>query len=616
MNNLKFLLPILFVLLAVPTGLYAQTGGSSSATGIIAPTSSGGGGGGMSDLIDDTTPQLGGDLDTNSMSIFWSKGADVASATELLVLTDGNSFDVTGTTAITSIEESADAFGVGSIIMLEFDGILTLTHNASDLVLPGGANITTAAGDTAFFQKYASGDWRCVNYQILADVPGAGGGDVTAASNLGDNLLIRGDGAVKGVQNSGITVDDSDNITGLGDLTGTSGQMTLTGGTASGDDILITSTSNATKGYIGLGSLTAGLVYDETNHRFSMGVDEFETTIAGFAVGSKLTTHTEGAADALDIMQHRHSDVGILGTAQAFARSRGTEASETAVQDGDSLAKLLIYGHDGTDYEAGASIEFEVDGTVAAGAMGTAMFFSTTPDGAAAVVERVRIDQAGNLGIGEAAPLNLLHIGGVFSDNIYGSGGETGSNYSMLWGGAAGAARWGLRVATSAASEDLYLDGNLTGTPANIMTWAKDTGNVGIGVTSPSTILHVDSNDANTVAIQTIENTAGDFQIFRSDATPESAITGSIGDLCVDSTNGDLYVKESGSATNTGWHGVHSSTGGSGLNTALSNPDAPIEISASNNDAGTGNTYFGASAGSNIISGGNYNTFFGLSSGN
>ncbi len=44
-------------------------------------------------------------------------------------------------------------------------------------------------------------------------------GSVTAASNLGDNLLIRGDGAVKGVQNSGVSIDDSDNITGAGEIT-------------------------------------------------------------------------------------------------------------------------------------------------------------------------------------------------------------------------------------------------------------------------------------------------------------------------------------------------------------------------------------------------------------
>ena len=122
-------------------------------------------------LADDTSPQLGAALDTNSKAVYWSKGADVASATELLVLTDGNSFDVTGTTTITSIEETADAFGIGSIIQLQFDGALTLTHHATDLILPGAANITTAAGDVALLQKYASGDWRCCSYSKADGTP-------------------------------------------------------------------------------------------------------------------------------------------------------------------------------------------------------------------------------------------------------------------------------------------------------------------------------------------------------------------------------------------------------------------------------------------------------------
>lgn len=90
----------------------------------------------------------------------WKQGADVASASALPVLSDGNYFDVTGTTAITSI----NTLGVNSLIKLHFDDALTLTHHATDLVLPGGLNITTAAGDEAEFIEYATGDWRCLNY--------------------------------------------------------------------------------------------------------------------------------------------------------------------------------------------------------------------------------------------------------------------------------------------------------------------------------------------------------------------------------------------------------------------------------------------------------------------
>ncbi len=94
----------------------------------------------------------------------WGKGVDVASASSLTLGNDGNYFDITGTTTITSIATK----GVGTIVKLHFDAALTLTHNATDLVLPGGANITTAAGDEAEFIEYASGDWRCTNYQKAA----------------------------------------------------------------------------------------------------------------------------------------------------------------------------------------------------------------------------------------------------------------------------------------------------------------------------------------------------------------------------------------------------------------------------------------------------------------
>lgn len=88
-------------------------------------------------------------------------GADVASAAALPVNVVGNIFDVTGTTTITSLASK----GIGTEVTLQFDGALTLTHHATDLVLPAGENITTAAGDVAVFYEYATGDWRCISYQ-------------------------------------------------------------------------------------------------------------------------------------------------------------------------------------------------------------------------------------------------------------------------------------------------------------------------------------------------------------------------------------------------------------------------------------------------------------------
>lgn len=136
-----------------------------------------------SELVDDTSPQLGGTLDSNSKQIRWSKGSDIASAGSLTLGSDGNYFDITGTNAITSI----GTLSIGTIVILHFDGILTFTHNATNLILPSGANITTAAGDEAMLVEYATGDWRCILYTKADGTPvvGGGGGSASASAWLG-----------------------------------------------------------------------------------------------------------------------------------------------------------------------------------------------------------------------------------------------------------------------------------------------------------------------------------------------------------------------------------------------------------------------------------------------
>jgi hypothetical protein len=52
--------------------------------------------------------------------------------------------------------------------ILVFAGALTFTHNATSLILPGAANITTAAGDVAWMESLGSGNWRCLVYMPAA----------------------------------------------------------------------------------------------------------------------------------------------------------------------------------------------------------------------------------------------------------------------------------------------------------------------------------------------------------------------------------------------------------------------------------------------------------------
>lgn len=88
------------------------------------------------------------------------KGADVASAATLNIGEDGDYFHVTGTTTITAIEGRPTGFE----ITLEFDGALQLTHNAVSLILFGGQNFTTVAGDILKLRSEADGgNWRLMS---------------------------------------------------------------------------------------------------------------------------------------------------------------------------------------------------------------------------------------------------------------------------------------------------------------------------------------------------------------------------------------------------------------------------------------------------------------------
>ena len=110
------------------------------------------------------------------------KGSDIASGAALGLGIDGNCFDITGTSAITSI----GAIGVGTQVILHFDGVLTFTHHATDLILPNnGSDITTAAGDHAFMVEYSPGKWRCAFYARADGKPVANLGEGTVGDVIG-----------------------------------------------------------------------------------------------------------------------------------------------------------------------------------------------------------------------------------------------------------------------------------------------------------------------------------------------------------------------------------------------------------------------------------------------
>lgn len=134
----------------------------------------------------------------NELTLNGVHGANIASASTInLETATGDLIDLTGTTTVNAITLSE-----GHERTVRTTGILTLTNGAS-LVLPGGANITTAAGDFFVFRGYAAGAVRCVAYQPLL-------GLLKGLSSTTDNLAARFDGATgKLIQDSPLVIADT-----------------------------------------------------------------------------------------------------------------------------------------------------------------------------------------------------------------------------------------------------------------------------------------------------------------------------------------------------------------------------------------------------------------------
>lgn len=115
-----------------------------------------------------------------------SQAADIASAATInLDTATGNYVRVTGAIGITAITLSQ-----GRSRTVEFAGAPVLTNGAS-LILPGGANITAAAGDVAIFRGEAAGVVRCVQYtKATAGVLPAGFGMSPLTNSLGADVPL------------------------------------------------------------------------------------------------------------------------------------------------------------------------------------------------------------------------------------------------------------------------------------------------------------------------------------------------------------------------------------------------------------------------------------------
>jgi len=130
---------------------------------------------------------------------------------------DGETWTAKSTEASTWLKV---CYGNGRIVAVAYSGTNRVSISGDigsyNEILEEGvksATLVTTVGSPGLDTNIAS------EKAVRSAIGAAGGGDVSAGAVMTDNTLIKGDGGVKGVQDSGITIDDSDNITGIANLT-------------------------------------------------------------------------------------------------------------------------------------------------------------------------------------------------------------------------------------------------------------------------------------------------------------------------------------------------------------------------------------------------------------
>jgi hypothetical protein len=219
-----------------------------------------------------------------------------------------------------------------------------------------------------------------------------------------------------------------------------------------------------------------------------------------------------------------------------------TVGGSDAVVNNDLIGTLDFQAADGTNMIRTAGIGAAVDGTVSTGVVpGRLAMFTANAGGV--LTERVRIDKAGNMGIGTSPNAwsnnsKAIEITGAVLFSAAASNAQLGSNF---YRSADSPATWVYKSTAAAANYEQYLGGHywttaVSGTAGNVISWTSTmsldpNGNLGIGTNSPSSYamvairkltaaqaLHVYTNDVSNSTIvadfKSYDNTLGETSRF------------------------------------------------------------------------------------------------------
>jgi hypothetical protein len=361
----------------------------------------------------------------------------------------------------------------------------------------GSIDGTTIGANSAAAGNFTTVDTTNIEVTNLKAKDGTTAGsiaDATGVVTLGSSVLTTTD--INGGTIDGTTIGGSSAAAGTFTTLTTSSTVTLSGGTANGV-LYLNGSKVATSG--------TALVFDGTN----LGVGAASGTSSGYATAPQLLNYSASATNLLNasdtssiIRSAAYRDTtggGII----SMAKFRGTYASPTVVQSGDTSGRLFFDVWGGSNLRRIAEVGALVDTYTSDTNISGTLYFATSTSGNSSSTEKMRLTAAGDLGIGTASPAAKLDVtgfartttGAVFqgaSNLASGAGLEvgynTGSSYSFLQSyDRTGSAYRAIRLVGSTIDFDIA---------NSVKATIDSSGNLGIGTASPEALLHLNKATA------------------------------------------------------------------------------------------------------------------------
>ncbi len=381
-----------------------------------------------------------------------------------------------------------------------------------------------------------------------------------------------------GVSATAPIVNSVSNTSSANNLTTTVNGVAATAVPMINTNALSISGSNVTSTINGVASNALTLPFLTTLNTLTGASQTFATgsTGANFAISSSGTTHTFNLPDAAAAAR------GVVSTGtQTFAGNKTFSGTVTASLPSGATTDSLVTA-DPTGLLRKRTIASVVAGNVW-GTFGNSpvnsgnMFFGSVNNASLRFrsnnVERMVLDSVGNVGFGIAVPLkpidivcNLPALGGVMQFRNSAANGYTSIDLQNEAGTQVGNIGWGNTLAAAPYSNSFYFSSNVSA-PMLFLTTSTERmrilagGNIGIGTTTPTSLLEVEGafatniyKSVNTSAV-TLDNTAAVWYFTHA----ASSINLPTASTCTNRRY--IIVNRSGSARTTSSYTSLSTTG-------------------------------------------------------